>query len=132
MWEDVAFTVMGTSAPGSGQPGFSMTPDEAKKTLDGLIEVRTTLGLMHADVARLCAMTPPSQDPVTLAMNKARVGDDSGALGAFSYGGGHVDLQLAYVNELIDRIAKALHITVNNDQEQAGRLSGLGGQEAPK
>jgi hypothetical protein len=132
MWEDVAFTVMGTAAPGSGQSGFSMSPDEAKKALDGLLQVKSQLKTMHEDVARLCAMRPPSQDPVTLAMHKSRVGDGGGALGAFSYGGGHIDLQLSYVNELADRIAKALHITVAADEEQAGQMSKLNMQEDPK
>lgn len=125
MWEDVAFTVMGTGTSGSSQPGFSMSPDEAKKTLAGLIQVRDSLNEMHYTVTTLCAMKAPSQDPATAAMHHARVGDGS-KLGAFSYGGGHIDLQLGYVNELIDRISKALHITVNNDSEQRGRFEGMG------
>ncbi|GAA3586555.1 hypothetical protein GCM10022222_84080 [Amycolatopsis ultiminotia] len=122
MWEDVGFAVAGTATQTTGAGGFVLEPDEAKQLLSRLKGVRDQLLTMQRRAARLCAMTAPSQDPGTMAAHEALVGDGGGKLGAFSYGGGHVDLQLAYVTELVDRISAALGMTESSDHHQAGLL----------
>ncbi|MBB4685310.1 hypothetical protein [Amycolatopsis jiangsuensis] len=124
MWEDVQFSVLDPGGWSTAPNGFALQPDEAKQVLKELRGYEDRLLAMHQKAQNLCSMAAPSEDPATMAMHVARVGDGSGKLGAFSYGGGHIDLQLAYVRELIDRIAKALTAIGETDQAQAAALPG--------
>ncbi|MFD2467164.1 hypothetical protein [Amycolatopsis silviterrae] len=119
MWEDVEFSIFHPWESAPRRDGFSLDVDLAKQVLHDLKGYRDRLHAMQYKVAKLCGMKPPSTDPSTMAMHVAMVGDGSGKLGAFSYGGGHIDLQLSYVTELIDRIEKALSAIGQADQDQA-------------
>lgn len=123
MWEDTAFTVASGQAKATAPEGFVLEPDEAKQLLSKLVAVREKLANMRRKAINLCGMKAPAQDPSTLAAHVAMVGDGTGKMGAYSYGGGHIDLQLAYVDEFIQRIAEALGMTKSSDQQQAGRLN---------
>ncbi|WP_409461675.1 hypothetical protein [Amycolatopsis sp. GA6-003] len=122
MWEDVEFSILHPAGPEPAKNGFSLDIDVAKQLLEELRGYQDRLGVMKRKVSTLCSMKPPSKDPSTLAMHVAMVGDGSGKLGAFSYGGGHIDLQLTYVTELIDRIRKALAAIGQSDQDQAAAV----------
>ncbi|WP_336158209.1 hypothetical protein [Amycolatopsis sp. VC5-11] len=130
MWEDTAFTVAASQDDKASAPdGFVLEPDEARMLLDKLTGVQQKLQAMHQKAAKLCSMTTPSQDPSTVAAHTAMHGDGHGQLGAYSYGGGHIDLQLDHVTELIKRIRQALGITVANDQDQGGLITQAGKSE---
>lgn len=123
MWEDTAFIVASGQAKTTAPDGFVLEPDEAKQLLSKLIGVKDKLAEMRRKAVNLCGMKTPSQDPSTRAAHVAMVGDGKSELGAYSYGGGHIDLQIAYVDEFIQRIAEALGMTKSIDQQQAGRLN---------
>ncbi|MBN9745823.1 hypothetical protein DMP23_32895 [Amycolatopsis sp. A1MSW2902] len=123
MWEDTAFIVASGQAKTTAPDGFVLEPDEAKQLLSKLKGIKETLTEMHRKAVNLCGMRTPSQDPSTLAAHVAMVGDGTAKMGAYSYGGGHIDLQIAYVDEFIQRIAEALGMTKSSDQQQAGRLN---------
>lgn len=122
MWEDVQFSVFHPADAKPAANGFSLDIDVAKQVLEELLDYQDRLGVMKRKVSTLCSMKPPSKDPSTMAMHVAMVGDGNGKLGAFSYGGGHIDLQLDYVTELIDRIRKALAAIGQSDQDQAAAV----------
>ncbi|GAB3357277.1 hypothetical protein [Amycolatopsis echigonensis] len=122
MWEDVEFSILHPADPAPAKNGFSLDIDVAKQVLQELLGYQDRLGLMKRKVSTVCSMKPPSKDPSTMAMHVAMVGDGRGKLGAFSYGGGHIDLQLDYVTELIDRIRKALAAIGQSDQDQAAAV----------
>ncbi|RJQ84871.1 hypothetical protein [Amycolatopsis panacis] len=132
MFEDVGFTVATGEARASAPDGFVLEPDEAKQLLKNLKDIRDRQRKMKAAVANLCGITAPSKDPSTLAAHVALVGDGAGKLGAYSYGGGHVDLQLAYLNELIQRIEAALGMTKSSDHQQTDLLNTVSPQEKTK
>ncbi|MGW4396099.1 hypothetical protein ACWEHA_12475 [Amycolatopsis nivea] len=123
MWEDTAFVVASGQAKTTAPDGFVLEPDEAKQLLSKLRAVRGKLWAMRERAVNLCGMQPPAQDPSTRAAHVAMVGDGAGKMGAYSYGGGHIDLQIAYVNEFVQRIAEALGMTESSDQQQAGHLN---------
>ncbi|MCG3756677.1 hypothetical protein FKO37_39870 [Amycolatopsis sp. Poz14] len=130
MWEDTAFTVAATRDDKANAPdGFVLEPDEARMLLTKLTGVQQKLKKMQAKAAYLCSMQTPSQDPSTAAAHKAMHGDGQGQLGAYSYGGGHIDLQLEYVTELVERIQTALGVTVASDEDQGGLITGAGKSE---
>ncbi|WP_409183747.1 hypothetical protein F9C11_05090 [Amycolatopsis sp. VS8301801F10] len=118
MWEDVEFSILHPWESQPRQSGFSLDAGAAKEILRDLLEYQDRLLSMKRKVTALCAMKPPSKDPSTTAMHVAMVGDGNGKEGAFSYGGGHIDLQLRYVKELADRIQKALAAINQNEQDQ--------------
>ncbi|MGW7532183.1 hypothetical protein [Amycolatopsis sp. NPDC054798] len=119
MWEDVEFSVLHPWESQPRQGGFSLDADIAKEILQELRGYQDRLLAMQRKVTALCAMKPPSKDPSTMAMQVAMVGASTGKQGAFSYGSKHIDLQLSYVTELIDRIRKALAAIGESDQSQA-------------
>lgn len=129
MWEDTAFTVASGQAKTTAPDGFVLEPDEAKQLLSKLIGVKEKLAEMRRKAINLCGMQAPAQDPSTLAAHVAMVGDGKDKLGAYSYGGGHIDLQIAYVDEFIQRIAEALGMTKSIDQHQAATMKSLDPQE---
>ncbi|MBB1156922.1 hypothetical protein [Amycolatopsis dendrobii] len=125
MWEDVEFSIFHPWESQPRQGGFSLDVGAAKEILRDLLEYQDRLLSMKRKVTALCAMKPPSKDPSTTAMHVAMVGDGSGKLGAFSYGGGHIDLQLRYVKELADRIQKALAAINQNEQGQTKSIQNV-------
>ncbi|MFF0144698.1 hypothetical protein ATK36_3122 [Amycolatopsis sulphurea] len=129
MFEDVEFTVATGEARASAPDGFVLEPDEAKQLLEKLKGIRGRQRKMKNAVANLCGIAAPSKDPSTLAAHVALVGDGAGKLGAYSYGGGHVDLQLAYLNELIQRIEAALGMTKSSDHQQTSLMNSVSSQE---
>ncbi|WP_020663379.1 hypothetical protein [Amycolatopsis benzoatilytica] len=129
MWEDTSFTVAIWGDQVSAPEGFVMEPDEAKMLLSKLQGVRGKLAAMRRSAAYLCGMQAPSQDPSTVAAHVAMTGDGSSNLGAYSYGGGHIDLQIAYLDEFIQRIEGALGMTKSGDQQQAGHFNSIKNQE---
>lgn len=129
MWEDTAFTVAASQDDKASAPdGFVLEPDEARMLLTKLTGVQQKLKKMQAKAVYLCSMRTPSQDPSTVAAHKAMIGNGQG-LGAYDYGGGHIDLQLEYVTELVERIQKALGVTVASDEDQSGLITGAGKSE---
>ncbi|MYW97123.1 hypothetical protein G3I59_42545 [Amycolatopsis rubida] len=129
MWEDTAFTVASGQAKATAPDGFVLEPDEAKQLLSKLIGVKEKLAEMRRKAINLCGMKAPAQDPSTLAAHVAMVGDGTSELGAYSYGGGHIDLQIAYVDEFIQRIAEALGMTKSNDRQQTTLINRVDPQE---
>lgn len=129
MWEDTAFIVASGQAKTTAPDGFVLEPDEAKQLLSKLIGVKEKLTEMRRKAVNLCGMNAPSQDPSTLAAHVAMVGDGKGKLGAYSYGGGHIDLQIAYIDEFIQRIADALGMTKSSDHQQAATMKSIDPQE---
>lgn len=125
MWEDVEFSIFNPWESQPRQGGFSLDVDAAKGILQDLVEYQDRLLSMKRKVTALCAMKPPSKDPSTMAMHVAMVGDGNGKPGAFSYGGGHIDLQLRYVKELADRIQKALAAIGQNEQVQTKTIQNV-------
>ncbi|WP_245633763.1 hypothetical protein [Amycolatopsis jejuensis] len=126
VWEDVAFTVYGgRDRPGAAE-GFVLEPEEAKRLLNKLEAVHDQLTNMRRISNNLCGMKAPSQDPATLAMHTALIGDGRGTPGAFSRGNDHVSFQLDYVSEFILRIRRALGMTESSDQHQAGLIDNVG------
>ncbi|HEY2059667.1 MAG TPA: hypothetical protein VGH57_14960 [Amycolatopsis sp.] len=124
LWDSIAFTVMDSGAPPSG--GFALQRDEATQLVERLQNVRKQLRDMHNDATVLCHITPPSQDPGTMIYQQALTVNAAGQPAALSYGGGHIDLQLAYVKELITRLQTALGMTEASDETQAGTISEVG------
>jgi len=129
MWEDMAFTITPWADRSSAPDGFVMEPEEAKMLLGKLQEVRNKLAAMRRSAVYLCGMQSPSQDPSTAAAHVAMTGDGGGRLGAYSYGGGHIDLQISYLDEFIQRIESALGMTKSSDHQQAGHFNSITNQE---
>jgi len=123
MWEDTAFSIFLPEADAPRQNGFSLDLDVAKEIVKELRGYQDRLWAMKRKVGELCTMKAPSRDPSTVAAHVAMVGDGGAKIGAFSYGQGHIDLQLAYVTELIDRITKALQAVGQNEQDQTSTLN---------
>ncbi|WP_329070206.1 hypothetical protein [Amycolatopsis sp. NBC_01480] len=121
LWDSIAFTVMDSGAPPSG--GFALQRDEATQLVERLQNVRERLAAMHNEAVTLCAITPPSRDPGTMTYQQALTVNATGQPAALSYGGGHIDLQLHYVTELISRLKTALGMTEASDESQAGAVS---------
>lgn len=124
LWDSISFTVMDSAAPPSG--GFALQRDEATQLVERLQDVRKQLTLMHGDAVALCAITPPSRDPGTMTYQQALTVNATGQPAALSYGGGHIDLQLGYVTELISRLKTALGMTEASDEAQAGAVGEVG------
>ncbi|WP_328605724.1 hypothetical protein OG943_37895 [Amycolatopsis sp. NBC_00345] len=124
LWDSISFTVMDSGAPPSG--GFALQRDEATQLVERLQDVRKQLRAMHVDAVTLCAITPPSGDPGTMTYQQALTVNAAGQPAALSYGGGHIDLQLSYVTELIVRLETALGMTEASDEAQAGTVSEVG------
>jgi len=126
MWEDMAFTVIPREDRARAPEGFVLEPDEARMLVTKLTDVQQRLQVMHGKAAYLCSMKSPGQDPSTLTAHKAMHGDGEGRLGAYSYGGGHIDLQLEHVTELLKRIKQALGMTTTTDEDQGGLITQAG------
>ncbi|WP_134664107.1 MULTISPECIES: hypothetical protein [unclassified Amycolatopsis] len=129
MWEDTAFIVASGQAKTTASDGFVLEPDEAKQLLSKLTGIKQKLTTMRESAINLCGMKPPAQDPSTVAAHVAMVGDGAAKMGAYSYGGGHIDLQLAYVDEFIQRIAEALGMTRSSDHQQTSLINRVDHQE---
>lgn len=126
MWEDTEFTIAATWDDKASAPdGFVLEPDEAQTLLTKLTAIQQKLQTMRGDAAYLCSIKSPSQDPSTLAAHRALVGDGQG-LGAYDYGGGHIDLQLEHITELINRIKQALGMTTATDEDLGGLITQAG------
>ncbi|SEP49603.1 hypothetical protein [Amycolatopsis saalfeldensis] len=120
LWDTISFTVMDSGPPPSG--GFALQRDEATQLVARLQDVLDQLNDMHREAFLLCHITPPSQDPGTMIYQQALTMNAAGQPAALSYGGGHIDLQLAYVKELIARLRTALGMTEASDETQAGAI----------
>ncbi|MDT8910263.1 hypothetical protein [Amycolatopsis sp. PS_44_ISF1] len=124
LWDTISFTVMDSGPPPSG--GFALQRDEATQLVERLQDVRKQLTAMHYEAVTLCKITPPSRDPGTMAYHQALTVNAAGQPAALSYGGGHIDLQLGYVTELINRLRTALGMTEASDETQAGTVNEVG------
>ncbi|HWD03102.1 MAG TPA: hypothetical protein VG674_11690 [Amycolatopsis sp.] len=129
LWDDAEFAIMGSAGAGPASGGgFMLQRDEAEDLVKRLMAVRGQLVEMQARVEELCKITPPSRDPGSLAYQQALTVDKNGNPAALSYGGGHIDLQLAYVEELINRLNTALGKIQTGDEQQAGSIQSAAGQ----
>lgn len=109
--------VMGAAVGASGQ-GFSVTRDEAEKLLRQVQGVLNEIDSMERKAERLMKVTPPAQDPASLAFNTQLVGDGQEG-GAFRYGLGHLKRERGYLAELVKRLNEALGRTVESDDAAA-------------
>jgi hypothetical protein len=124
LWDSISFTVMDSGAPPSG--GFALQRDEATQLVKRLQDVLKQLNVMQRNAVLLCQITPPSRDPGTMTYQQALTVNAAGQPAALAYGGGHIDLQLAYVKELLTRLQTALGMTAASDETQAGTMSEVG------
>ncbi|SFO98851.1 hypothetical protein SAMN05421810_101607 [Amycolatopsis arida] len=116
----------GADTGGGGGGGFSLTRDEAESLLRECRGILDDLRACEERAAGLTRMGPPAQDPASVALNKAFVGDGSDP-GAFGYGHGHIKKEIAYLEELIDRLRRALNDIDDADDVAARQVGRAGG-----
>jgi hypothetical protein len=127
--KNVASEVGGVAAAAGAAaagPGFSLDRDEAQAMLTDVTGILTDLQDLRNSANSLKQVRPPAQDPASVAYNASLASNGSGAPGAFDYGAGHVDVEIAYLEELKQRLDKALGKTEEADDQAATDASKAG------
>ncbi|SDW30029.1 hypothetical protein SAMN05421504_101198 [Amycolatopsis xylanica] len=107
-------------------PGFSLDKDEATRMLEQARAIRKELQDVQHKAEFLEKMDPPAKDPVSCSYNGSVTWCGEEAPGAFAYGAGHLRLEALYLNELIERLRKALGIVEAEDEHAAGEAAQAG------
>lgn len=117
----------GGGAP-SGSQGFSLTREEAERALEEFKTIHADLVELRWDAAELIRLRPPAEDPASVRLNEAFAGGASGR-GVFGYGLMHVEKEIAYFDELINRLEKALGYVTEADESASQQVGEAGGLE---
>lgn len=105
---------------GGGSAGtISMSREEMEDTLKRAQDLRKEISDQLRPADTLTRMKTPARDPASLAATGS-------ANNAGSYYVGHLRRQLAYLDKVISKIATALNITVQTDEETAGAVGQAG------
>jgi hypothetical protein len=109
-----------TGATASSE-GFSLTRDEAENMVRRAESVLKDIAAMVTKAERLRKVTPPAQDPASVAFNVQLVGSGQD-VGAFGYGLGHLQREQGYLAELVQRLNEALGRTTTSDDKASTTL----------
>ncbi|MFC3455276.1 hypothetical protein [Amycolatopsis speibonae] len=105
-----------------GSGGYSLAPTEANGMLGQAREALKALEALRRQTESLRAVRPPARDPASVAYNARLV---SGA-GAFGQGIAHIDVEIAYLKELIGKIEEAFKKITGRDAAAADDMTKVG------
>lgn len=110
----------------SGSAGYSLSPDEANDMLAQANHALTELMQLRTRIEGTKRVTPPAQDPASVAYN-TRLANGSGV---FDAGYSHVETEISYLNELIEKITEAFK-KITGHEPAAARIITQAGTDSP-
>lgn len=107
-----------------GGGGYSLAPAAANDMLGRAKEALKELQKLQQRTELLKRVEPPAKDPASVAYN-ARLANGSGA---FDQGVSHIDVEIAYLKELIGKIEEAFKKITGRDASNAAEMAEVGEQ----
>lgn len=101
--------------PTAAGAGFSLSPGEANAVLAQALSAREKLRQLRWLTDFLKQVSPAAHDPASVAYN-ARL---SNGHGVFDAADTHINAEVAYLDELIEKIREAIRVTGERDAEAA-------------